>query len=119
MRTLLVITAIFSVAISLSAAEPCVTFHGRAHYYGGDGQLRIWRIGTHHEFEPDSSTWSQVISWLEAGVPPVERKNYASPASAVNLFADFEVCPTEPLRKGAVQEAKIMSATHRHYVRTD
>jgi hypothetical protein len=107
------------IAIPSSPAGPCITFHGRAHYYSGDGQLRIWRIGTHHEFEPDRSTYDQVISWLTAGVPPAERRDYASPESAMNLFADFEVCPVEPLRQGAVQQAKILSATHRHYVRVD
>jgi hypothetical protein len=41
----------------------------------------------------------------------------ASPASTVYLFADFVVCPTEPFKKGSVQEAKVKSAVHRHYVR--
>jgi len=101
---------------SLHAAESCTTFHGRAHFYSGDRQLRIWQIGTHHEYEPDVSSWDQVMDWLIAGVKPSERKNYASPASGVYLFADFTVCPTEPLRRGALQKAKVKSAMHRHYV---
>jgi len=100
----------------LQAAEGCMTIHGRARYYSGDGQLRIWHIGTHHEYEPVDPSWDTVISWLEAGVKKSERANYYIPASAVDLFADFEVCPTEPLRKGAVQHAQVKSASHRHYV---
>jgi len=96
-----------------------MTIHGRAHLYSGDGQLRIWHIGTHHEYEPDESSDALVIKWLEEGVPPSQRQDYATPASAVDLFADFEVCPTEPFKKGAVQKAKVVSASHRHYVRTN
>lgn len=115
MRTLLLLALLCTASASISAAEPCLTFHGRAHFYSGDGQLRVWHIGTHHEFEPDQSTWDRVTSWLEAGVPPTERKNYLEPASVLYLFADFKVCPTEPFRQGAVQEARVLSATHRHY----
>jgi hypothetical protein len=95
-----------------------MTFHGRAHLYGGDGQLRIWRIGTHHEFQPDESTWEQVVAWLEAGVRPQDRNtiNTISPTSMLYLFADFTVCPVEPFKKGSVQSARIVSATHRRYV---
>ena len=56
------------------------------------------------------------MSWLEAGVPDSEKSNYASPASAVDLYADFLICPTEPLVKGAVQHAEVKSASHRRYV---
>ena len=104
-------------AVSPLVADSCFTIHGRAHFYGGDGQLRIWHVGTHHEFEPDESTWAQVESWLEAGVKESDRKRYAIPMSMLNLFADFSVCPVEPFKKGSVQKARIVSATHRRYVR--
>ena len=116
MRIIVLLFIILGTSSSLHAAEGCLTFHGRANFYGGDAQLRIWQIGTHHEFAPDESSWDTVMDWLIAGVRPDERKNYASPASAVYLFADFVVCPTEPLKKGTVQEAKVKSATHRYYV---
>ncbi|MGA2168372.1 MAG: hypothetical protein ABSG62_09175 [Terracidiphilus sp.] len=96
-----------------------MTIHGRAHFYGGDGQLRIWHIGTHHEYEPDQSSEPRVMGWLEAGVKDSDKSNYASPASAVYLFGDFEVCPTEPFRKGAVQRAIVKSVSYRHYVPAD
>jgi len=93
-----------------------MTIHGRANYYGGDGQLRIWRIGTHHEYQPDESSWGAVIGWLEAGVKESDRPKHASPASAVHLFGDFLICPTEPFKKGSVQTARVKSVSRRHYV---
>jgi hypothetical protein len=99
MKTTGVLCLALLLISSLHAAEPCKLIHGRAHFYGGDGQLRIWQIGTHHEYEPDVSSEAEVKGWLEAGVPESERANFASPASAVNLFADFLICPTEPFKK--------------------
>jgi hypothetical protein len=106
-------------SLRLHAAESCITLHGRANLYGGDLQLRVWHIGTHHEYTPDDATWPTVIDWLTAGVPKAERKNYAIPASSVFLYADFVVCPIEPFKQGSVQQAKILSAVKRHYVRLD
>jgi hypothetical protein len=100
------------------AADPCETIHGRLHYYGGDGQLRIWHIGTHHDFTPDNSSWGTVHDWLTEGVKPSERKNFADAATAVDLFGDFEICPTEPFREGAVQHAKVIAVSHRRYVKS-
>jgi hypothetical protein len=117
--TLLLATLLLLTSIPATATEPCQTFHGRAHFYGGDGQLRVWHSGTHHEFEPDETTDVKVMTWLEAGVPDAEKHNYAIPASDVMLFGDFTVCPIEPLRKGWVQRAKVLSVTHRRYVRLD
>ena len=94
-----------------------MTIHGRLHFYGGDGQLRIWHIGTNHEFTPDDSSWDSVIGWLIDGVKPSERKNFASPAIAVDLFGDFQICPTEPFVKGAVQHARVIGVSHRRYVK--
>ena len=110
---------IVPLAIRAHAGEPCKMIHGRAHLYGGDGQLRIWEIGSHHEYEPDSSTRDTVLKWLDAGVNDLERLKYASPASVVSLYADFLVCPAEPFRQGSVQLAKIKSASHRRYRHTE
>jgi hypothetical protein len=93
-----------------------VTIHGRAHYYCGDANLRIWHIGTHPEFEPDESSFDHVIEWLEAGVKESAKQELARPDGTVNLYADFLVCPTEPFKKGAVQHAVFKSATNRRYV---
>src|SRR6185437_14142278 len=100
----------------LQAADSCFSIHGRAHLYG-DGQLRVWHIGTQHDFEPDASSWNKVESWLEAGVEDSAKSRVATPAaSSVYLFADFLIGPTEPFKKGSVQRAKIISAQHRRYV---
>ena len=116
MRPFLFLVLALFIPIPMHAADACMTIRGRAHLYGGDGQLRIWHIGTHHEYEPDDSSWQRVIGWLEAGVKDSDKSQYASPASMVYLFADFEICPTEPFKKGAVQPAKVMSAHNRRYV---
>lgn len=104
-------------ALLLGQAKPsCQTIHGRAHLYTGDGQLRIWHIGTHHEFEPDSSSWERVQGWLEKGATPAQKQqDPASYAGDVFLYGDFVVCPVEPYRKGAVQSARIESVTRRRY----
>jgi hypothetical protein len=60
MRTLALLCLLFGATYRLQAAESCLTVHGRAHLSGGDGQLRIWHIGTHHEYEPDESSWAMV-----------------------------------------------------------
>ena len=116
MRTALLLTVAALASLPLHAADSCLTIHGRAHLYGGDGQLRIWHVGTHHDYEPDESSSFRVLGWLEAAVKEPEKSEYASPASAVYIFADFLVCPTEPFKKGSVQRAKILSAHHRRYV---
>jgi hypothetical protein len=114
-NALLLLLACF-LHLPSNAADACFTIHGRAHLYSGDGQLRIWHIGTHHEYEPDASSWARVEEWLAAGVKEPEKSHDPSPAGLVNLFADFLICPTEPFKKGSVQRAKIVSAEHRRYV---
>ena len=116
MKRAISICFLAAMALQLHAAEKCLTIHGRAHYYCGDGNLRIWHIGTHHEYEPDHSSWDRVVHWLEAGTTPAEKENIACPVGAIDLYADFLICPTEPLKKGAVQHAVVKSATHRRYV---
>ncbi len=112
----LAVSVFLATTVRANAADDCVTIHGRARFYCGDGQLRIWHVGTHHEFEPDETSWDRVITWLEEGVKEPNSKQDACTKSDVDLFADFEICPTEPLRPGAVQHAVVKTAIHRHYV---
>jgi hypothetical protein len=116
MRLILTLGFLLYATVPIRAADDCMTIHGRASLTGGDLQLRIWQIGTHHEFEPDDSSWDAVVDWLNAGVPKKDREAYFVPASTVYLFADFLICPTEPFQKGSVQQARVKSAVHRHYV---
>jgi hypothetical protein len=114
-----VVAIMFFVAMfasSISAQEPCRVIHGRAHKYS-DGPLRIWHIGTHHDFQPDESSWQRVEAWLEAGIAPYDKRTSATPLSTLDLYADFLICPTESFKKGAVQSAMVKSATRRRYVR--
>ena len=115
-KCLLLVCVIAAAGSRAYATENCVTIHGRAHYYCGDANLRIWHIGTHPEFEPDESSFDHVIEWLEAGVKESAKQELARPDGTVNLYADFLVCPTEPFKKGAVQHAVFKSATNRRYV---
>jgi len=87
--------------------------------YGGDGQLRIWHVGTHHDYQPDESSSDRVIDWLKAGVKDSDKERYVNPASTVDLYADFVICPIEPYRKGWVQRAIVKSASRRRYVKVD
>ena len=110
--------AVVLMVTHVHATDPCKLIRGRAHLYGGDGRVRIWEVGTHHEYEPDGSSRDTVVKWLEAGVTEAEFAKYTSAPSMVYLYADYLVCPTEPFRKGSVQKAEIKTATHRRYTRT-
>jgi hypothetical protein len=103
-----------------TTSEPCRVIHGRAIYYTGDGQLRIWNIGTHHLFMPGerASTevddgWDKVIDLLATGgqKPEVFDRNA--------LFADFLICPIEPFREGSAQPAEVRRIDHPHVVSRD
>ena len=109
--------ALIAQPTAQTLTEPCQVIRGRAHQYGGDGRLRIWHIGTHHEYTPDESSWQRVVGWLVAGVSYLSEpdKHYVDAPSRVYLFADFLVCPTEPFKEGSVQVAQVKSAAHMHY----
>ena len=111
----LVISALAVTTTSYcQAVERCQSFYGRIVLYTADGQLRLWHIGTHHEFEPDydgsdrGASWDKAVDLLTAG-------NGAAGAAGNNaLYADFVVCPTKPLHRGRVQPAIIHSMSHVH-----
>jgi hypothetical protein len=119
MRQLRLIAALLIFPLSASAADTCMVIHGRAHYYAGDANLRIWHIGTHHEYEPDTTTFTRVMAWLTEGTTKGDLKRFASPESNLMLYGDFTVCPTEPFRQGSAQHAKIISLKNRTYVRLE
>jgi hypothetical protein len=112
-----VVVVLLYPALLWGQAKPsCQTIHGRAHLYTGDGQLRIWHIGTHHDFEPDASSWERVQGWLEEGATQDQKQqDPASYAGDVFLYGDFVICPIAPYRKGTVQSALVRSVTHRRY----
>jgi hypothetical protein len=114
-RTPVLICLALIATLQICAAESCRIIHGRANFYGGNGQLRIWHIGTHHEYEPDKSSCDKVMKWLEAGVKDSDKSKWATPASTVYLFGDFLLCPTEPFKEGSVQQAIVKSVSRRRY----
>jgi hypothetical protein len=116
MRIFALLALLIATTLPTQAAEPCQVIHGRAHFYGGDGRVRVWHIGTHHEYEPDQSSWDRVMAWLEAGVKDADKGKYASANSMLYLYGDFLVCPVELFKKGAVQMARIKWVKHRRYV---
>jgi hypothetical protein len=110
---------LFSFALTLPtptlADQSCQRIHGRAILYTGDGQLRIWHIGTHHTFRPverlDSSddfeqSWDKVLHLLSGGQKGPDAFDDRA------LFADFVVCPTRPYREGASQTAIVKRIYH-------
>jgi hypothetical protein len=118
-RTLFLVGLLIAANAAAQTAESCMTIHGRLHYYGGDANLRIWHIGTHHMFTPDETTWDKVLGWLDEKATAADKKNFACANCAHDLYADFLICPTEPYKKGSVQRAKVISATNRRYVPTE
>jgi hypothetical protein len=121
MRTLTLVCLALIAVLPLRAQESCRTIHGRASITGGDFNLRVWHIGTHHEYEPVGDSDAMVIGWLADGAKKlgITEDERALPASAVLMFGDFVVCPVEPLKQGAVQKAIVKSVAHRRYVPWD
>jgi hypothetical protein len=115
MRWFVVIGLMLVTSFSAYAADQCQVIYGRASLSGGDLNLRIWYIGTHHEFEPDNASWDRVIQWLNAGATKADKDKFNIPASNVYLFGDFKVCPVEPFKQGSVQRARIEKVEHKHY----
>jgi hypothetical protein len=109
--------------VTQQRVEPCRLIHGRATYYTGDGQLRIWHVGTRHTFRPDelrtpdnadfSPSWDKVIYLLAAGEKEPEVFDHKE------LFADFTMCPTQRYREGASQPAQVRNIYHPHVVSRD
>ena len=102
--TLIPMAVLLLIPVHASAIEPCQRIHGRAIYYTGDGQLRIWHIGTHHEFEPaykDKASWDLLFQYIDWNSEKV-------------LYADFTICPTEPYKLGSVQSVRIAKIQNPH-----
>ena len=109
MRLSLPILLLFALCVPTALAlEPCRQVHGRARLYTADGQLRIWQIGSHHEFEPaDKASWGKLQNiMLPHGVSGTQ----------YDLYADFTLCPTKPFKGGSVQPAIVKGIQHKRLV---
>lgn len=93
---------------TIQNASSCYWTHGRLTYGNGTPAVRLWKIGTHR------------VLGIYSG-PSVDRRHSMDnegPALPANLampfgsaiFADFEVCPLEAEKRGAMQAACIETA---------
>lgn len=102
-------------------AKACYWTHGRLGFGNGTPALRLWKIGTNrilgiysgpstynpHAQDPDNGDNEapqlplNVISTMYRSGP------HQLPS---RIFADFEICPLEPERSGAMQVACVQSA---------
>ncbi len=91
-------------------AELCYWTHGRLGTYNGTPAFRLWKIGTHRllgiysgpsaDRYSDDNEHPEFPKNVERAFKPLTNR----------IYADFEVCPLEPERRGAMQAACIESA---------
>jgi len=93
-------------------AATCYWTRGRLNFYNGNPSYRVWKVGTNRVLGVYSGP---------SRFPPRTRQdteNPELPGSVDNVFrppdnsvfADFEVCPLEPQRKGEMQAVCLESA---------
>ncbi len=91
-------------------ANSCYWTHGRLRMGNGTPAFRLWKIGTHRILGIYSgpSVDRYGLDNENPELPPNIERNLDSCLNFI--FADFEVCPLEPVRSGAMQAACIESA---------
>jgi hypothetical protein len=103
-------------------AASCYWTHGRLSIYNGNPPWRMWKVGTHRilaifsgpsTFPPrndQDSVNPELPPNLERAYKAEEpRKSRLKEPFPDPAFADFEVCPLEPERKGEMQAVCIES----------
>ncbi len=91
-------------------AASCYWIHGRLAAYNGTPEIRLWKIGT--------SRLLGIYSGPSVDRRSLDNENPGLPANIQErfvffsnwIFADFEVCPLEPERRGWMQAACVESA---------
>lgn len=100
------------------SAGLCRQIHGRLAFYNGTPSFRVWQIGTHHLFgiyssaeglrcDQSGACRDNESPQLPKGIPDSFFKD-VPPRAAV--FADFDICPLEPVAAGAMQAACLQKA---------
>lgn len=93
-------------------AASCYWTHGRLNFYNGAPSYRVWKIGTKRilgvysgpgRYPPPTDQDSQLPEF-----PAEIDKVFRPPDNTV--YADFEICPLEPERKGEMQAVCIEGA---------
>ncbi len=91
-------------------AASCYWTHGRLGFYNGNPAFRLWKIGTHRLLGiysgPSADRFGEDNEHPE--FPPNVARTFVPTHN--RIFGDFEVCPLEPERQGAMQAACIESA---------
>jgi hypothetical protein len=80
---------------------PCFKLHGRLSVGNGTPSMRIWRIGT-----------KRILGVLPSETEIVPEVVRANVEFQTNLYGDFEVCPFERERPGAMQTVCVESASN-------
>ena len=91
-------------------AALCYWTRGRLQEHEGTPAYRLWKIGTHHVlgiYSGPGATKSNTLDNEDPEFPANVRT--AMKSGVVQVFADFEVCPLEPERRGSMQSACIES----------
>ena len=83
-----------------SPIEACREIHGSANFYTGDGQTRIWHIGTHQDFAISDQDSYQLLL------------RYIPEDGSKTLYGDFTVCPAEKYVQGAAQPVVLKKVRH-------
>jgi hypothetical protein len=95
-------------------AASCYWTHGRLNFYNGAPSYRFWKIGTKRilgvysgpdRYPPRTDKDSQRPEF-----PAEIDKVFRPPINTV--YANFEICPLEPERKGEMQAVCIESASN-------
>ena len=103
-------------------AKSCYWTRGRLGIYNGTPSYRLWKIGSHRLLGIYSGP--SVYGGPLANQSPLDNESPDFPANLTqvargamttvqiwpDVYADFEVCPLEPERPGAMQAACIESA---------
>ncbi len=85
---------------SAAKAFPCRQVHGRAAFYNGGSTLRVWAVGTHHMF------------WIQDDTPAAGMTEELIKDFDHQMFADFELCSTQPFVPGHMQKARLKAFNH-------
>ena len=111
--------AVFPIPISAERKIPsktpfnetsCYWTHGRLSFNDGTPAFRLWKIGTHRVLGILSGPSANDALDNENPELPAEVRRVFRPLTTGSVFGDFEVCPLEPEKNGAMQSACIESA---------
>ena len=98
-------------------APSCIRIHGRLQEANGRPSYRLWHVGTSHIFGIYSNRYgflhdAETLDNEGPNLPPAIESKRSKDRYIDQVFADYEVCPLEPLRQRRMQAACIASAAH-------